>query len=40
MDHINNLQADIEWDYYDNDSGYDSSSDAESEADSGYYDSD
>ena len=28
------------WDYYDADSGYDSNSDVESEADSGYYDSD
>ena len=27
------------WNIYDNDSGYDSNSDAESEADSGYYDS-
>ena len=40
MDHLNNLQAEIEWDFYDGDSGYDSNSDAESEADSGYYDSD
>ena len=36
--HENNYVQD--WDFYDVDSGYDSNSDAESEADSGYYDSD
>ena len=37
--HVNDAALQ-EWDYYDNDSGYDSNSDSESDVDSGYYDSD